>query len=458
MSILKKDLKVKGTNNLSSYFPIRTRSSEGAFDWDVAQGIVVRNIYQKEIKRSVRDAKNVEDKLAHSLNCFRDVCRCDFDDRLDEPALWEYIDEMYFSGDAVFRVAPESLLFKLSGLTSRSPKHRLGDMFSSLMQAFYVEKPARMKRNFLERQVVDSLRSDKILVEYGGRRTATGLNEKPFLPYLTSYFQQDLSFLTSHPRYLIDNLEELLKLYAYLYTAQLALNINGWRSEPDSKPLYFIMENETASKERSDLVKNGHQMVAKQFKYLFPYLTVSESLQAPDVEAHEHYLPLWELASKLTESDAPALKSYARNFAENRNQDGEYQFPYVEDNEDPLYWLEIILETSLRQFDKGKTRASAQSKFIGFTELELCSAFVKPRGQTGNVLVMNQDYLMLLTNLAIGERNEKLRFHELLDEFQARGVYFDKLSQKSLIRFYERVGNVERMSDSGDAVYVRKTV
>ena len=458
MSVLKKDLEVSETNNLSSYFPIRTSSSEGAFDWEVAQGIVVRNIYKKEIARSIREAKNVEDRLEYSLTSFREACRSDFGERLDEPELWDYINEMYFRGDAVFRVAPESLLFKLADLKGSSPKQRLGDMFSSLMQAFYVESPARMKRNFLEQQVVDSLRSEKILGDYTGRRMSKGINEKPYLPFLTRYFQQDLAFLASHPRYLIDNLEELLKLYAYLYTAQMALNIKGWRSEPEPKPLYFIMENETASKERVDLVKNGHQRVARQFKYLFPYLTVSESLQSPDAKTNEHRLPLWELAANLTEDDVPALRDYAKKFAENRNKDRDYQFPHTEENADPSHWLEIILETSLRQFDKGETRAAAQGKFIKSTEQELCSTFVKSRGQTGKVLVMNQDYLLLLTNLAIGNNHEKLRFHELLDEFQARGVNFDKKTQQSLIRFYERVGNVERMSDSGDAVYVRKTV
>ncbi|MER0461339.1 DNA phosphorothioation-dependent restriction protein DptG [Aeromonas caviae] len=29
---------------------------------------------------------------------------------------------------------------------------------------------------------------------------------------------------------------------------------------------------------------------------------------------------------------------------------------------------------------------------------------------------------------------------------------------QQLVSFYERMGNVERMSDSGDAVYVRKTL
>jgi DNA phosphorothioation-dependent restriction protein DptG len=51
-----------------------------------------------------------------------------------------------------------------------------------------------------------------------------------------------------------------------------------------------------------------------------------------------------------------------------------------------------------------------------------------------------------------------MQFHDLTDGFKSRGVFFDKQSEQALINFYERIGNIERMSDSGDAVYVRKTV
>ena len=87
----------------------------------------------------------------------------------------------------------------------------------------------------------------------------------------------------------------------------------------------------------------------------------------------------------------------------------------------------------------------------------ILNPFIQRRGRAGQVLTFNQDYIVLLTNLSIGEC-DKLRFHEIIKEFEARGVFFDKQSQQSLIDFYERMGNVERMSDSGDAVYVRKTV
>ena len=71
--------------------------------------------------------------------------------------------------------------------------------------------------------------------------------------------------------------------------------------------------------------------------------------------------------------------------------------------------------------------------------------------------MIDQEYLLLLTNLAIGEQG-KLRLHELIIEFQKRGVFFDRESQGALVEFYERLGNVERLSDSGDAVYVKATI
>tara|TARA_R110001583_G_scaffold195024_2_gene368556 strand:+ start:8233 stop:9615 length:1383 start_codon:yes stop_codon:yes gene_type:complete len=458
MSILKVTLK-PGNNVLTSYFPARTGNNEGDFDWGVAKAVVVRNLYRKQL--NAKFSKNLSgepgNKESSAINAFRKICRTDFEERLDETKLWEYLDEMYFSDEAIYDVAPEALLFKLAPLTGNSPQHRLADMFSSLMRGLYIDKPVEEDCNFLEQQVVKSLRSDEVLSDFnGGRKTLSkGVNEKAYLPFLTERFRSDLQFLASHPKHLIDQLENLLKLYGYLYTAQLALNIKGLDCEPTAKPLYFIMENETASRERTDLVRKGHQTVSRLLVNIFPYLSMSEGLQEVSREDNEHRLPLWKLAQSLTENDSNKLRDYAEEFAKNRNESLLFNFPYDKDNTEPRYWLDALLELAVKQFDKGTTRSAAQSKFVKATEDELCSTFVKARGQVGKVLVMNQDYIALITNIAIGSK-DKLRFHELLTEFNSRGIYFDKQSQQALIRFYERVGNVERMSDSGEAVYVRK--
>ncbi|MEH6625624.1 MAG: DNA phosphorothioation-dependent restriction protein DptG [Motiliproteus sp.] len=458
MSILKVTLK-PGNNVLNSYFPARTGNNEGDFDWGVAKAVVVRNLYRKQLSTKFTKSLSGDhaNKELSAINAFRKICQADFEERLDEAELWAYLEEMYFADDAVYSVTPEALLFKLAPLTGNSPQHRLADMFSSLMRGLYIDKPAEEDSNFLERQVVESLRSEEILSDFnGGKRILSkGVNEKAYLPFLTERFRADLQLLAGHPKYLIDQLQNLLKLYGYLYTAQLALNIKGLDCEPTAKPLYFIMENETASRERTDLVRNGHQTVSRLLVNIFPYLSMSEGLQEISKEGNEHRLPLWQLAQSLTDSDSYKLRDYAEKFAADRNESHPFHFPYDKENTEPRYWLKALLELAVKQFDKGTTRSAAQGKFIKATEDELCSTFVKARGQVGKVLVMNQDYIALITNIAIGSK-DKLRFHELLTEFKSRGIYFDKQSQQALIRFYERVGNVERMSDSGDAIYVRK--
>jgi DNA phosphorothioation-dependent restriction protein DptG len=110
----------------------------------------------------------------------------------------------------------------------------------------------------------------------------------------------------------------------------------------------------------------------------------------------------------------------------------------------------------MAQFSFGE-RFNINKRYVVEIEKALATHFIQSRGRSGRVLVLNQDFIILLTNLVVGEK-DKLRFHELITEFKLRGVSVDKQTEQELIKFYERIGNVERMSDSGDAVYVRKTI
>ena len=452
MTILKKDnnneIKVLKSNPSIGYFPAKTNPKEGAFDWEIAKAIVIRNLYSKLVSTSM---ELTGDKDAELYQLFSDLCKQEFENSLDDPAAWSYLEEMYFSHDTFFSLAPECLLFHLTENYSSSKK-ALGDMYSSLMQNYTDESPTRMKRNFLDQKIVDLLRSPTVLTEFNESRFSKKIAEEPYLPFLSVLFCKDIKFMSDHPKYLMQSLEELLKLYGYIYTAQLALNLDGIDDEPKARPVYFILENETASVERTNLVKSGHQNVAKHLDRIFPYLTLLETIQ--DVAGQNKRVPLWKLPELLTPEDIEAIKQYAKAFSDDRNLD----FSFVNNSlDDSTYWVKVLMKLSLEQFARGESRSSAQEKFIKSTEKELCSTFVRSRGRAGKILVMNQDYLTLLTNLCIGE-SDRLRFQDLLDEFKQRGVYFDKRTQQALIKFYERVGNVDRMSDSGDAVYVRKTV
>lgn len=459
MSIIKSDLK-PSSNVLNSYFPARTNVKEGDFDWGVAKAIVIRNLYRKDINSKLKKIQaDSSQKEKTILDVFLKQCKEDFLLKLDDEALWDYIEDMYFENNAIYQISPEFLLFKLAPLTASSSQHNLANMFSSMMRGYGLKEAITTVNNFLESHILSSLKSENILEDFeaGTRLLSKGINEDAYLPFLSDCFNQDLEFLARRPKYMLQQMENLLRLYGYLYTAQLALNIKNLEQEPSPKPLYFIMENEAASRERPDLVRHGHQSVQRFIPYIFPYLSMSESLQDTDKENNQHRLPLWKLIKKLQPEDAFKLKKYAEEFARDRHDGDDFKLSYDHENDDPKFWLNCLLIEAVKQFDKKKSRAAANEKFIKTTEIELCSEFVKARGQVGKVLVMNQDYISLITNLAVGS-SDKLRFHELLESFKLRGICFDRQSQKALIQFYERVGNVERMSDSGDAVYVRKTV
>ena len=428
---------VSGKNSLTSYFPIRTKDRRDAFNWDTVLGHFVKYSYCKDLKNN-------------DIELFKEACKKSFVSKLDDENLWETLDVMYFHNDGLFEISPELLLFKAQKIKGTAPDGRLGEFYNNLLNGFYFKNKPTSKLNFLEQEIVNTFEKQTISgISDGG--IVKKSNENPYLPFLADLFTEDLSFLGTKPKYLLASFKDFLKLYAFLYTSQLALNLKEWRNgEPVSKPCYFIVDNEKASDERTHIRSHGFKQLTKSLKNLFPYLAMNESLQ----ESGAHKVPIWSLANKIdkTEDNLSLLNEYKNNFAEDRGLSSK-----IQDATDCLSAIDNLLQLSVEQFKRGESRHEINVMYSRTVESELCGQFIQSRGRAGRVLVFNQDLLILLTNLAIGE-NEKVRFHELITSFESRGVYFDKQSQQVLIDLYERIGNVERMSDSGDAVYVRKTI
>lgn len=440
MATIKDDLPqsvdtVNAKNTLNSYFPVRTKDRAGVFDWEAVIGFVIKLIYRKEL-------------LIADIEEFKINCEKSFNEKLDNTEFVKYLDKMYFSGNNLFNIAPELLLFKAKKVKGNTPNSRLGEMFASISQDTFIKKETVAQHNFLEKIIIEELKKN-IKNNDSSVSSKKIINEEPYLPFISNVFGSDLVFLSEHPKYFLGTLSQFLKLYAYLYTAQLALNISSWREgEPSPKPLYFILDTETASAERIHIRDDGHQRVHNALFKIFPFLSMSESLQP----AKEKKVPIWRLSSSLSNSDINILSNYAQAFKEERGL--AVTIPNVSSSDDAL---DVLLNLGKEQFTRGQSRHEINVNYVKAIETELCSHFIQSRGRAGRVLVINQDYLLLLTNISIGD-SSKLRFHELLEAFKKRGVFFDKRSQQALIQFYERIGNVERMSDSGEAVYVCKTI
>jgi len=426
--------KVPNKNSLNSYLPLRTKGND--FDWSAVVGLVLRSLLRKKIEK-------------YSYDQFMVDCQEAFEEKLGEEEFWEVLKTMYFDNKDIFQVSPELLLFRAQKGEYGQSDARISALFTNLLQNYQVEA-FDSRLNFIEKEML------AVLNEQMTQDDSMKAKEAPYLPYLSKAFKDDLKFLSKKPKYLLSEIEQFLSFYAFTYCTQLSLVVSDWRSgsEPQAKPLYFIMDHERASSERTHIKNHGYKLFNESAYKLFPTLTMLENLQ-PDPKKIKQ--PLWKIAADIQCSEYEGLKDTLRNYALAFRANRKLNTP-LEEAEDAMGWLENIVKLAMAQFLDIKTeRPNINKKYVGEIDKYIASGFIQSRGRSGKVLVLNQDYLILLTNLVVGDK-DKLRFHELLTAFQQRGVFVDKQTEQELIKFYERIGNVERMSDSGDAVYVRKTI
>ncbi|KEQ17842.1 hypothetical protein GZ78_09315 [Endozoicomonas numazuensis] len=434
-------------NDLNNYLPIRGKNN--TINYGTVAGKVLGLLLGKELNTS-----------KYSPEEFKNACLNELSELQVENDILEHIEKMYFRNNALTKVSPEFLLLGQEEKEAPASKY-LSQIFRSFLKTDDQPSELDCKANFIEAIFIKMLQ--KYLLDPNEKKSAKSRQEQPYLPYMADNFSKDIRFLSGKTEYLLTHFEEFLELYNFLYCSQLALNIRSWTSgEPRSQKMYFILDTEKASQERSHIKSDGFYPMHRSMATVFPILSLLDTInkQAPD----ECVAPLWQYGDALVSEDydseelATQISQYAETFALNRKiklRTGEY-------SSTPIDQLRLLVRYALDQFERSrytekKSRHEVRDAYLKQFDEHIAKHFVQNRGSAGRVLVLNQDYLLLLTNLTIGA-NGQLRFQELLKEFQARGVYFDKQSEQALIAFYERVGNVDRMSDSGDAVYVRSTI
>jgi DNA phosphorothioation-dependent restriction protein DptG len=436
-------LSIKDRNFVNHYLTFRQQRSERVTDTDSAavMGELLALVSKKSLKPKA------------TLDKFITACRQRLQNKIADPDFEALLKEMYFDNDAqgLYKVSPEFLLFKTGTSNAGNTLHVARALGNMLLEVGLQSTMQSLRLNFLENEFRDEFQS--LTQNYQPQIVTTS-----YLPFMAQVFSEDMVFLCQHPNYMMQNMRAFIGLYNFLYSSQLALNIHNWKTEPDSKPLFFILDTEQASAERTH-VRDALPSLTNRVLDLFPILSALEYLNQADSKTAHRY-PLWMhyqyISSLTTDEQAKLLEKLAefvRKFRDKRKQ--------------PLWNLPIdsaesainaICETAQKIFSQPRSnQLTVNRKVLNAFENEIAGHFIQNRKRGGRVLIMNQDYLLLLTNLVVGENN-KILFQQLLTGFQNRGVWFDQQSELALIEFYERVGNLERMSDSGDAVYVRKTI
>jgi len=431
------DDKLIGDKNLppSTFYPFSNKDTSPNLTYDLQTviGLLVSYITHTTLPKQF------------SYEEFKERCLALFEAQLTDPSAKDILANVFFSNETI-------PLFSLVLFQAYSADNKSQKVFEIVFKRMLKQNNSKInfdtKLNFLEERIVDQFKKLLIASKEEGSNSS-------YLPYLDELFTQDIAFLARYTHYFTQHAQKFLSLYLLLYASQLALNLNPNTTifeEPKSQPLYFILNYEKASAERKHLLNGGYKNLEDHAKYIFPYLSFLETLMKVTGNAD---LRLYEFFSKLegNQETIEALQAFEQQFREQRNLSSKaLEYSTLDDA------VKNLLDSVMEQFQDPKTsRNSIFEKYRRVFERQIAEPFLQGRQRFGKVLVFEQDTIILLTNIAIGNQKQ-MRFQDLLIEFEKRGIYFDQQSRIALIELYERVGNIDKKSDSGDAVYVKTTL
>lgn len=422
-----------GEKNLppSTYYPFSNKDASAHSDYNLKAiiGLLVSYITEKKMPKEF------------SFASFKESCLSAFKNELTDPSAVSVLESVFFPNDSM----PIFSLLLFQAHLPDSKSNKVFDVFKLMMKQDDYTISFDTKLNFLESRIVKQF--EQILIDNKHNDQTVS-----YLPFLDELFTKDIAFLAKNTHYFTQHAEQFLRLYLFLYCSQLALNLHPHTFEiPTSRPLHFILNYEKASTERKKLVYEGYRTLYEHAKYIFPYLSFLETLMR--ITENEN-LRLYKLPALLedTQETVDTLREFESKFRSVRKLEGN-----VLEHTSTKDALESLLNAAMEQFRDQSSRKDIFENYRRAFERQVAEPFIQGRGRFGKVLVLEQDTILLLTNIAIAEKKQ-LRFQDLMIQFESRGVYFDQQSRMALIELYERVGNIDRKSDSGDAVYVKTTL
>lgn len=386
---------------------------------------------------SLQFSKSLSSK--YSKEKFIHNCSEMFTEKITEKNFFSVIEEVYFSNNNISKLTPLMYLSKPMKEFSSKTK-RVLPIFRQMFQKEDDHVELETNLNFIEQDICEIF--NDFIIE-----NTTSVKSNSYIEFIDKTFSKDFIQLLKNQQSFKNNVDRFLRFYFFIYSSQLALNLhtNPWK-EPTSQKLFFILNHERANTERKELFNFGYKTLIDKVKYLFPYLSLLETLsQKTNIENLKlyHFRELEETERNIKIIDnLNTIYRFRKSMPETIIQSSNLHEAF-----------NSLLTSSVEQF-KSSNKKAVLDRFVNAFEKQIAFPFSQIRGKAGKMLVLDQDTIVLLTNLAIGD-NEQIRFQDLIEEFKKRSIYFDLRSEDALLELYERIGNVNRKSDSGDAVYVK---
>lgn len=362
----------------------------------------------------------------------------------------QVVDQL-FSPD-IYREMPSSKLLQylpLSESKERTGEIRLGEFLIELLrlkenQTFVASFSGTQPANLYERVVFEGLKATESAKQQAPRHF-----EFYNQGYYEDLFRQDVQRLIQDKGYFYDHIAELLKFYYFTYVTQTIARVSNSKARQTITPLYFAFENESISRSRQ-AVKTGYSMVYQHGQDLLTDVDVLNYLNAliPDTKhfywKNQILSPDFAYSHALYANLAEFLPIFSQQLDAAVTAGIDFEFP------DLSAAVKCLWTLLAKRSDGSRETSSRYAK--SFEEIAQ-QGFVRQHGRLGRTFSLNKHTVLMLTTAIVGQ--DKMPLNAVFKALQERGVYFDRMTRDQVIALYEQANILEKLSDSGDAQYVR---
>lgn len=256
------------------------------------------------------------------------------------------------------------------------------------------------------------------------------------------YFNKDLSALMKEQSFFMENIGFLISYYFFYYIIQQTVQID--QTDRKMLDLWYAFDKEKLSKGRN-AARAGYQLVLEKSRELLVNQDMIDYLntltgQPEDFKSLEAIYQ----DEELKQATLKRLSVFNHEFAKVLDKEADYE--PVEDFTLQVRQLKDYLDEAM----DNATRSRYSRSFREFSGL----GFIRARGRLGYVLNASQELVLMFVGVIVGQNN-KMLLDDFFNALDVRGIKFDTQSRREVVNYFEQINILEKLSDSGDAQYVK---
>ncbi len=262
--------------------------------------------------------------------------------------------------------------------------------------------------------------------------------------YYLKLFNQDLNSLMINDSFFNQNIALFISYYYFYYVTQETYYLSKKSRDIIGNNLktYYAFDKEKISTGRS-CVKEGYNIIQTLSKKILLDNDLINYLN--ELLAYDRFYSLAEIYDN--DELKEQLKCQLTKFNEGYSKIHDLEYEYKED-------LTSLIDSLRAMLKKKNISAETASRYRkSFDEYSNLS-FIKKRGRCGYVFNASEDLILMFVCIIVG-RNDRILVRDFFVALERRGLYFDKVSQFEIINYFENLNILDKLSDSGDAQYVR---